>query len=163
MTTAQNPRLRSRRLEPVEWRVRAALSPFWLTWGLRGRWWALLICDEGLAAFEWPAKKYWSMMFRVGLRAGPAHLPSAVDGDDWPISERSDFVASRRALLFPRAELASVDVNRSRWLWSEVRLVDVHGDRWSFTAADPRRIEGYAQSLATHFGATRSGYWRPAG
>jgi hypothetical protein len=163
MKTAQNPRLRGRRLEPVEWRVRSALSPFWLGWGVRSRFWSLLICDEGLAAFEWPGRKYWTVALLVGLRAGVAHQPSTIDGDDWPLSERSKVVASRRALLFPREELAGIDVNRSRWFWSGVRLVGVDGKRWTFTAADPRRIGVYAQSLTTQLGATRSGHWRTAG
>jgi len=163
MITAMNPRLRGRRLEPVEWRVRASMSPFWLGWGWRGRWWALLICDEGLAAFEWPSRKYWSIMLRVGLRAGLTHSPTIVDGDEWPLSERDGIVVSRKALLFPREELTLVDINRSRWFWSRVRLCDLHGDRWSFTAADPRRMEQNAALLVRHFGATKSGYWRRAG
>jgi hypothetical protein len=163
MRTIQNPRLRGRRLEPVEWRVREAFSPFWLGWGLRDRWWALLICDEGLAAFEWPAKKYWDAMLRVGLRAGLAHAPSTIDGDNWPLSENPQRVESRRALLFPRQELTGIDVYRRRFLSSQIRLFGIDGERWTFTAADPRLIAKQADTLAMRFGATRSGHWPAAG
>jgi hypothetical protein len=117
------------------------------------------VCDEGLVAFEWPAKRYWRRVLRIGLRAGLAHAPSAVEGDAWPLSERVEFVESRSALLFPRETLAQVDVRRSRFWWNEVRVSELSGAHWVFTAADPRQIENYARRLELHFTVTRSGYW----
>jgi hypothetical protein len=162
MTTISNPRLRGRRIEPVEWRVRAALSPFWLGWGLRYRWWSLLVCDEGLAAFEWPSRKHWAMQLRLGFRAGLGALPLTVAGDSWPLSERAAVVESRSALLFPWGALKDLEVRRRRFLANSVRVFEQNGQSWTFTAADPLRVEEYANVLGRHFGVTKSGHWRQA-
>ena len=159
MTKVRNPVLRGRRLEPVEWRVRDALSPFWLGWGW-GRWWSLLICDEGLAAFEWHATTYWSTVLRIGFHAGVGHRPTVIDGDNWPLSERAGVVETRAALLFPREQLQTIDIKRAAIFWRRVRIVDVNGGRWVFTVADPRRVDSFAKSLSKHFGATKNGSWR---
>jgi hypothetical protein len=163
MITISNANLRGRRLEPMEWRVRASFSPFARSaWTDNGRWWAVVICDEGLALCEWPRAKYWREMLKIGLRAGIAHAPTSVAGDAWPLVDGAG-TEVKRAQLFPREELSGIVVNRSRWLWSKVHLLDNAGHRWSFTLIDPRIIERFANALASRFDITRSGYWPSAG
>jgi hypothetical protein len=59
MTQVRNVRLEECRLHPIHWHVRHAFSPMWMKSDWRPRWWSLLICDQGLAAFQWSVGRYW--------------------------------------------------------------------------------------------------------
>ena len=161
MITIVTPRLRGRRLEPVEWRVRDALSPFWSGWSQR--FYSLLVCDEGIAAFQWPSRKYWPVALMVGFRAGVAHLPSSIIGDSWPLSAHMHVVDAPSALLFPRADLRIVEIRRRRWLTNEVRLIDTQQVMRRFTAADPRKVGEYAMRLSEFYTVVKTGYWPQIG
>jgi hypothetical protein len=147
-------RLRGRRLEPADWRVRRAFSPFWSGWG--GRWWALLVCDEGLAAFEWPRRKYWARQLRLGLAAGGGQRP-AVEADCWPLNERLSLVEARSAILYPRDTIAGVAVKRRRFFTNELHVIDATGHRTVYTIADPRKVEEYAAFFDEHYSGTGVG------
>jgi hypothetical protein len=60
--------------------------------------------------------------------------------------------------LFHREGIERVEIDRRRFLWSKVRLME-DGRLWAVTMADPRQVEAYARCLSEHFGATKSGYW----
>ena len=135
MDKVRKPRVKRRQLEPAGWCVRAAFSPFSTGWG--GQWWSLLICDEGLAAFQWPTRKYLIQVLRVGLRAGAAHMPTTIAGDSWPLSVGSNGQESPAVELFSSARLEAIEVKRSRFLWSHVRVRE-SDQRWrTFTMVDP--------------------------
>jgi hypothetical protein len=157
MSEIRNPRLRGRRLDPVEWRVREALSPFWSAWGWR--FWSLLLCDEGIVAFEWPRRKYCRIMFLAGMRAGVAHLPTAVRGDVWPLSERSQDVKTRSAILFENSIISSIEVRRRRWFTNGICFICNDGKRWVFTAADPVKVVEYADKLNCYLQVLKKGWW----
>jgi hypothetical protein len=147
-------RLRGTRLEPANWKVCRAFSPFWSGWG--GRWWALLVCDEGLAAFEWPRRKYWARQLRLGLTAGRGQ-PPAVDADSWPLTERSSPVEAKSAILYPRESIAAVEVKRRRFFTNELHVIDAAGQRTVYTIADPRNVEEYEAFFQKHYSRTGVG------
>jgi hypothetical protein len=154
MIRVQNPRIQQGRLAPTDWGVVDALSPFWIRrWGWRHRYFALLICAEGLAAFEWPAHKYWATMLRIAYRAGVWRLPTDLEEDSWPLSDRAQIVESRLAFLFAFEEIEEIEVKRSRFLWSTVRVHETGGQSWDFTIANSQKVELFARKLKKHFGA----------
>jgi len=162
MVEIRNPRLRGRRLEPTEWRVREAISP--VLSGSGWRFWALLLCDEGVAAFEWPRAKYWRVMLRIGIRAGLAHQPSTIDGDSWPLTEHASVVESPSAVLFAKSDTAAIEIRRRRWLTTELRIRQQDGKkRWIFTIADPRNVDRYAAQLHRFVPISRTGWWPDTG
>ena len=161
MQTVSNPELRGRSLTPVNWRVREAHSPFATGWG--GQWWSLLLCYEGLAAFQWPYRRYWARMFRIGLVAGAGHMSASVLGDSWPLTERPGPVHAPRALLFPREALA-IEVRRSRFLWSNVLVTVGNTAPLAFAFMDPRAVEVCTRRLEGAFpGIVHRAGWKPAG
>ncbi len=153
--------LRGRHLKPIDWQVRAAVSPFSTGWG--GRWWSLLLCYEGIVAFQFPQRRYWAHMLRVGLVAGVAHVTPTVGGDDWPLSERGAVLAPR-AMLVPRDALAKVEIRRSRVFWSHVRLYEVDAGCQSFSFIDPRQLRSCAHQFESAFPRVtqRAGWWPAA-
>jgi hypothetical protein len=161
MIEIQNPQLRGRRLEPLGWRVRDAMSPLWSGYGWRL--WALLLCDEGIAAFEWPRPKYWREMLSIGFGAGVAHQPSTIDGNSWPLMEQSSLVESPSAILFPKVDMSAIEIRRSRWFTNEVRVRRADGERWVFTIGDARKVAQYAALLDRFAGVSRTGWWPRAG
>jgi hypothetical protein len=109
-----------------------------------------LLCDEGIAAFEWPRRKYWRVQLALGLRAGIANQPSAIEGDAWPLSDGSPDVESQAVVLFPKDAL-TIEIRRRRWFTNEVCIQARNGERWNFTFADPRKIDRYVRQLNDRF------------
>jgi len=161
MTKIRNPTLNGRNLEPVGWRVRDAMSPFFTRWGRCC--WALLLCDEGLAAFEWPRRMYWPLMLRLGMVAGLGHHPPTVAGDGWPLSGGSRQVDAPSALLFERAEITAIQVIRRRVFTNEIAVLGSRGRLQTFTVADPRKIAAYAERLGRELPVVRRGRWPDPG
>lgn len=162
MIQLRKPSVEGRRLQPAGWRVRAAFSPFATGWG--GRWWSLLVCDEGLVAFQWPTRKYLRQMLRIGFIAGVGHAPPQVEGDAWPLSPGSKGQDSPAAELFSRDRLEAIDIKRSRFFWSHVHLREGGRRARVFTVLDPSMVEECAERLTRAFpGLVRRVGWWPAG
>jgi len=146
----ENAVIRGKRLHPLGWRIRAVLSPLWSFGGWR--WWSVLACDEGLALVPWPFKKWLSVVLRVGIRAGVAHMPTTISSDEWPLSEahRHDFeVAGVQAI--PRALLSRIEVTNERWLWRHIRIRDSGSGETTLTLVDPRSAVEYRARLTEVF------------
>jgi hypothetical protein len=149
MTQVRNVRLEECRLHPIHWHVRHAFSPTWMKSDWRPRWWSLRICDQGLAAFQWPAGRYWRTQVRRGLSAGLGGLPP-ISGDSWPLTERGA-VSSPSALIFARDHLVRIDAIDSRFLWKKIRLNERNGHHATFVLADREQIVLCARLLRRHF------------
>lgn len=153
-----NPSLNRRHLAPVGWRVRDALSPWVSHAGFR--WWALLLCEEGLAALQWPARQYLAANLRIGVVAGTGNHPR-VRGDAWPLRPEMD-APSPRALLFPRADIERLEFRRRLWRPSELRLYPTMGRSHRFGALDPVAFVDYPRKLQGFGVVIKTGRW-PAG
>jgi hypothetical protein len=137
--------VRGRRLQPVGWRLRSAITPVWSHAGFK--WWSLVLADEGLAAVRLPGRRYWPLLAIAGLRAGVAHLPTQVRRDRWPLSEHSDDSELLRALLVPHATILSAVVDRPRFGWLKIRFMVSGRGPLIFTAADPTAADVYAELI----------------
>lgn len=134
----------SRRLKPMEWHVRSAISPFATAWGWK--WWSILVCEEGLAAFQFAQRRFWAYQLRAGLVAGVSHVTPVVHGDEWPLGGKETIVAPR-AMLFPRDSIKCIEVQRARVFWSHVRIFPSDGGRSSFDLVDPRQVTLCAERI----------------
>jgi hypothetical protein len=145
MMQIRNVQLHDGYLSPVNWQVRDAVSPLWLAWDWRPRWWALLFCDQGVAAFQWPTAK----LMRVQLVRWPSRWPT-VSGDSWPLTERGA-VSSPSALIFARDHLTRIDAIDSRFLWKKIRLYERNGHQATFVLANREQIVLCVRLLCRHF------------
>ena len=120
------------------------------------------MCYEGVAAFQWPYRKHWWRMLRIGIVAGSGQSPTVL-GDSWPLGEIRGPVHAPRAMIFPRETLA-IEVRRSRFLWSYVMVSEGTSAPVAFAFMDPRAVEASARRLEGAFpGIVKHSGWRPAG
>jgi hypothetical protein len=154
--------LHGRRLKPTDWHVKTAMSPFSTDLGFA--WWSLLICYEGLAAFQWPRGRYWRQMLRNGLVAGLAHVPPTVVGNAWPLQQLEKPVPAPCLQLFLKETLEEVEVRGSRFWWSSIRVLERGARTRCFGFVDPKQVQMCAQACEHAFPhIVRRGGWWPAG
>src|SRR5262245_5433547 len=142
MKQMRDVRLDGGHLFPVNWHVRDAVSPVSNSWGWR--WWALLVCDQGLVVLRWPASKSWRVQLRLGLRGGPPGMLA----DRWPLTERG-VVTSRSALIFARDHLTGIQFTRGI-LRNKVHLYERNGEQSTFLFATRHQADLCAHLLRRH-------------